>query len=602
MRIKQFKNIKSIKNIFRLINLLFEENLFFAILLFFLVIIVGIIPAIEVTLVGVIVNLVSEVEIVNPAFFYEKISPIFMLLVGLTLLRNALRLISDGILDFLRENIGGKLQKQIMKRSSTVDLSFYDNDESFDQLQRANEGFNQRFINVYMDSILLFETSITIIAYSAALSISHWLLFPLALVSTLLSLKIKINRSNQKYAFNYNVLTSLKKYTNYFSEILTSKQFAKEIRVFHSGNYLLNKWKSKQKKLIEQVKLDGKKDIQSSLIVGIIQNGLLFGASLYFAYSAINENLSIGSYVILIQVFIRLQQESEGFVSLLSVVFKEGLFATDLFGFLENFQVGKGPDETNAKKIIIKNIHFENVWFKYPNADKWVLMNLNFDIKASETVALIGENGAGKSTIVKLILGFYLPQKGTIYLNDRPIQEIDRKSIWQNVSAVFQDFTKFELTVKESIGIGNIENSQQLDEIKRVANKVGADSFIDNLELEYETYLSKAFGGTELSGGQWQKIALARSLLKNANLLILDEPTSALDPLSEVKVFKQFHDLSKEYVTLLISHRMGTARLADRIIVIENGCKVEEGTHLELMRNKKQYYALFKTQAKWYTA
>lgn len=596
------ENRQSLKNIIRLLGLLFENNKVLAILLFLLTVVIGTTPAIEVLLIGRMIDQITLMVQSPDGFDINGIFSLFFGLIGCMLIRQWGRITSEYIMDELREKIGGNLQRRVLEVASTVDISFYDQEESYSQLQRANGGLKQQFINVYVDSIMLAETFVTIIAYAVTLTVEHWLLVPIVLSNALFSFWLKIRRAEQKYSFNFTVLTSLRKHTAYFSELLISKHFAKEIRIFHSGSYLLNRWKEKQKELIEQVKNDGNKDIKNSFVSDIFFIILLFFISIYYTYSVMEGSITVGNYIILLQLFMYLQQETENIVSLTQALFQEGLFATDLFRFLDKNKKIEQSSKKDFPEVFTGNIRFENVWFKYPNEKKWTIADLSFEMKSGETIALVGENGAGKSTIVKLLLGFYHPQKGTISFDGVSVERIDKKQLWEKVSAVFQDFMLFELSALESIGLGNVRSMDQPEVIRKAAQKSGANKFIEELDYGYNTYLSKAFGGTELSGGQWQKIALARNLLRNAAFMILDEPVSALDPLSELEVLRQFQKFSNKQTTLLISHRMGTARLADRIIVIKEGHKVEEGTHLDLLKNKQLYFKLFHIQAKWYAS
>ena len=276
---------------------------------------------------------------------------------------------------------------------------------------------------------------------------------------------------------------------------------------------------------------------------------------------------------------------------------------THLYDFLKRHPVIKMVPKAFAKQApcpFQKGIEFKNVSFSYPNTDRKILDGVSLNIHPGETVAIVGKNGAGKTTLVKLITRMYDPTDGDIHLDNVPIHYYDLDDLRSQMSVVNQDFLKYQLSVQENIGLGNVDRLSELEHIKVAAEKAGAD-FIDQLPNGYETILSRQFeGGTELSGGQWQKIAIARALTRDAQLLILDEPTAALDVRSEHDIYARFQELTKEKTTLLISHRMSTVRMAERILVLDDGKLIEEGAHEELMKDNGLYARLYTLQAEHY--
>ena len=246
-------------------------------------------------------------------------------------------------------------------------------------------------------------------------------------------------------------------------------------------------------------------------------------------------------------------------------------------------------------------IEFKDVWFKYPNAKRSTLKGVSFKVIAGENIALVGENGAGKTTLIKLLCGFYKPTKGEILFKGRNIHEYDLQEYWKHLAALFQDFSQYPFSAKESIGIGSPSRINDLKEIRKAAKLTGVDDFINNLPLGYNTSLTKDFEkGVEPSKGQWQRIALARTLFRNADTIILDEPTSNVDPKAEEEIFDKIIELSKNKTLILISHRYSTVRRADTILNLDNGVIIEQGTHVGLMAKKGEYSKLFKLQAKGY--
>lgn len=593
-------SVTPIKNVFRLLSYLWDESRFLSMLLLIVTIILGVIPAAELWVIGVIVDHLAD-EVNNASNFVVTNLILFaILLIGLMISRNWLRILSDGIQDYLKPKVSGKLQQQVMEKSSTIDLEFYDHAESYDQLQRANRGIKDTLMNVYMDTIYIIQAIVTIIAYIITLSIGHWSLGPTIAIAAIVSILLKIKRSKQKYEFDYHILTPIRKYIQYFAQVLISKQYAKELRIFGSADYLIAAWKGKQKEHMQKVFMDEKKDFKYTLANELSLNILLFVVCIVIAIAVLDGAVSIGYYVILVQVVIKLMTEMESLVSLIRNNYQQALFTENLFSFLAIQPVSVHQSSSTLKHPLQGKVSFENVWFKYRYSEDWVIKDLSFTIYPNETVAIIGENGAGKSTIIKLLLGLYTPQKGEIYFDDISIKEIDENELRRYLSAIFQDFTKFKLTLRESVSIGNIEKMNDKTLMDNVITKSFISEWVDRLDKGYDTYLSQEFGGSDLSGGQWQKVAIARSLIREAKILIFDEPTSSLDPIAELEVFKELQELSKNQTTILISHRMGSARLADKIIVIDNGMKVEEGSHEELINQNKLYSKLFQTQSQWY--
>lgn len=588
------------KNLIRLLLYFWQESYLFSSILFILIILLGIIPAAELWIIGDLINHISDAITNNQVFDLQGITVLLVILIGLMLLRNWFRILSDGIQDYLRQKVTRELQLEVSQKASEVELAFYEHQESYDQLQRANGGIQHQLTNVYLDGVFTLEAIVSIIAYILTLSTGHWSLGPTVMIAAIISIWLKTKRAKQKYAFDYHILTPIRKAVEYFSNLLTSKEYAKELRIFGSRDYLISKWHAKQKEHADKVYQDEKKDLKYTLINEGFTNLLILIACTLIAISIMDGDLSIGYFAILVQVVIRLMNEIENIVGLMRNNYQYALFTDNLFSFIDRPISSDIEPRQSLPEPLKGEIRFADVWFKYPSSDDWVIKGLSFKIEPNETIAIVGGNGAGKSTIIKLILGLYTPQKGNILIDDVPIELIDKDQLNKNMSAIFQDFTKFELTLRESIGIGDIENIADQELLDQVVRKSSVNEWIDQLDQGYDTYLSKTFGGRDLSGGQWQRVALARSLMRDSAIIILDEPTSALDPIAELNVFEEFKALSKDKTALLISHRMGSARIADKIIVIEDGEKIEEGVHEDLINNDRVYAKLFETQAKWY--
>ncbi|MGG1513743.1 ATP-binding cassette domain-containing protein, partial [Brevibacillus agri] len=247
-------------------------------------------------------------------------------------------------------------------------------------------------------------------------------------------------------------------------------------------------------------------------------------------------------------------------------------------------------------------IFIKNLSFKYPKSNQLVLNGITIHIRPGEKVAIVGDNGSGKSTLVKCLMGLYQVEKGSVFYDDIDIVNIDNCDLHKNMTAIFQDFMKYAFTVMDNISFGDIHNTHDFELVKRIGIQTGVDDFVKKMPKDYDTLLGKILGeGEDLSGGQWQKIAIARSLFRDSKILILDEPTSSLDPLKELEVYEQFNSMTNGKTVIFISHRMAAARMADKIIVLKNGKVAECGTHDDLMFLKSEYYQMYSVQAKWYS-
>lgn len=282
-------------------------------------------------------------------------------------------------------------------------------------------------------------------------------------------------------------------------------------------------------------------------------------------------------------------------------IYEYNLYLDDLLEFL-NLEPS-AFESVKGNKIALSKVKLElkNVWFKYPGMEKWALKEINLTVEPGKSLALVGENGAGKTTLIKLICGFYQPTKGQILVNGYDLTRLNKKNYRKHIGVIFQDFTAFNLTARENIGFGKVEEVGNLNKVKKAAQKAGADAIIENLPKKYKTILGRVFeGGVQLSIGEWQKLALARAFMNDAPLLILDEPTAAVDAKTEYHIFKRFEEMTQEKSVILISHRFSTARIADRIVVVHKGKVAEEGTHRELLKAGGKYAELFSLQAEGY--
>ena len=388
----------------------------------------------------------------------------------------------------------------------------------------------------------------------------------------------------------------------YFTSLLTGDSHAKEIRLFGLGDVFVNRF-GLLRKQIRQERLDLLKKRSTATLLAqlasIIPGFALYG---FLVYRALQGLMTVGDLV----MFYQAVQRGQGYVTQLltgiATLYENNLFLSNVHEFLA--LKPKVTDPPRPKPIPTgteEGIVFNNVKFQYPNSERTVLDGINFSIRPGEHIALVGENGSGKTTLVKLLLRLYDPTDGAITLNGVDLRELSLQSLRRNISVVFQDYAKYHLSAKENIWFGDVEAPPDDQRIITAAKKSKAHETLEKLPAGYDTLLGKWFAdGEELSIGEWQKIALARAFLREANIIVLDEPTSALDAKAEYEVFNNFHQLSLTRTAILISHRLSTVKMADRIYFLENGMIVESGSHDELIVHGGKYAYMFERQAQHY--
>lgn len=567
------------------------------------------------TVLTVILGLVSPAYIWLTGIFVDRVEqfirtgsfdPLIITIIGflsLLFFQQIINSLADTVKSFLRERISFRLQVQLMQKASELDISFFEHNESYEKMHRANKVFGNKIIHAFQDFLYLFSTIISIIGYIAILVSVNVIVCIIILSVIIPSLALKLRRSYDKYIVNYNDITPVDRKKSYYEQLLTDVNVLKERKNYNLFEVFYDRWTQLQNQVKNMILSNVYKEIKTSLTVDLL-NMVAYGVTLsILCFSILFGTISVAAFVMLSQTVTRLQSDVEAIVNFIRSLYEQGLHFNDLTEFLEDTHFKEKETETEINQPLPHlqhQIRFENVSFQYPNSPSWALKNLHFTIHKGETVAIIGVNGSGKTTLVKLLASLYEPTDGKIYFDDVNTERFTRKQIRDQISVIFQNHAHFKLTLSESIGLGNIAKMEDRDVIQTIASQCDVDRLASELPNGYDTFLSKEFGGAELSGGQWQKVAFARCLMKDSPIIILDEPTSALDPIAEMNMLQQYIDLTKNKTTFLISHRIGSAKLADRILVLDDGQLIEMGTHDELLRKQGHYYRLFSRQSQWY--
>ena len=489
---------------------------------------------------------------------------------------------------------------RVMEHASQLDLTTYENPVFYDCLERARVQATDRLAMIQQMGRLMQQLMTTLI-FSAALAWeSPWLILLLA-VGVLPSFIGETHYAFLGYAKNFRQ-TPIKRQMDYLREVVGSREGVKEIKLFNLSRFFTERFQTLARQIFtEDVQLSRSKLIVGGLL-GIIGTLGYDSAYVFVIWKTINGYYSIGEFTFLTVAIQQASSNLQQVFSTASSIADQALFLTDLLAFFKmKPAVLSKPDGLLVKPPFKLGFEFRNVSFAYPGTTRRVLNNFTFTLHPRERVALIGENGQGKTTIVKLITRLYDPTEGQILLDGIDLREYSLESLHDHIGVIFQDFMQYEMTARENIAVGDVSNISQPGAIEFAAHQSLADTVVNKLEHGYDQILGRRFdGGVELSGGEWQKIALARAYLRDAQLLILDEPTAALDARSELEVFQRFAELTEGKMALLISHRFSTVRMADRIVVLAGGQLIEEGDHQSLMTAGGTYAQMFQMQASSY--
>jgi ATP-binding cassette subfamily B protein len=489
---------------------------------------------------------------------------------------------------------------KIMQHAATLDLEQFEDSTFYDKLERARQQTVGR--TVLLSQVLSQVQDLITMGFLAAglIVFNPWLILIL-IVAVLPAFMGEAHFNDQNYSLNRRQ-TPERRELDYVRYIGASDETAKEVKLFNLSEFLIDRFKQLSGKFYRDNKrLAIRRSLWGAAFSFFGTIGY-YGAYVFIVYKAIQGKISIGDLTFLAGSFRQLRSLLDGILSRFTAVSQGAIYLKDFFDFFHiQPKIIHSVKALPFPNPIKEGFVFEQVGFKYVNSENWANRNLNFTLKAGEKLALVGENGAGKTTLVKLLARLYDPTEGRILLDGHDLREYNLAELRYNVGVIFQDYIRYQMTVSQNIAVGNIDEKENAELITQSARKSLADLLVQKLPGGYEQPLGKRFNqGVELSGGEWQKIALARAYMKNAQLLILDEPTAALDARAEYEVFQRFSELTKGKTAVLISHKFSTVRMADRILVLDKGELLEMGTHQELLNKKGRYAELFNLQAMGY--
>ena len=483
---------------------------------------------------------------------------------------------------------------ELYEKLAKLPLITFENADILNKKERAEKAVNDESLSaIFNHSFRFIRAGIQVVSIAAVMSAYNFWLLPLSLVSVIPYLFARIIRGKE---FFYVKSHQAKKtrLLSYLWGLFTTGQTAKEMRVMGFDGYVTDKWRNVRDEVNEELWAVEKKDAVSLLICDGFRI-IGYGVSVIFVLVlALRGQVSIGVFGAAVGAFLSLQNSMQNFLSGFGWFTERISYAGDYYTFLD---MPEEPDGETDYPGLRESITLDKISFKYPNSENYAIKPLNLTIRKGEKIAVLGENGSGKTTLSKILLGLYPPESGQVLYDGKPVDDFIKDGFYSRVSAIAQDFVSYSLTMRENVAISDISRLTDDLSVRAALNGAGIDA---DKDTDLDEMMGREFGGRELSGGQWQKLAIARGLFKNSELIVLDEPTSALDPLIETEILSKFIKAAEGKTALIISHRVGLCKLVNRIIVMKDGVVAEDGTHDTLSAAGGEYARLYEAQAKWY--
>jgi ATP-binding cassette subfamily B protein len=587
----------------RAIELVWSTNRRLAIMLGLLTLAAGLLPAAMAWVGKLIVDgVVYQIELVKAGGTadYWVVLQFVLIEGGIIALLNAAQRGINACQSLLRAQLGQRVNELILEKALTLDLSQFEDSEFYDKLQKARREASSRPLSLVMRSFGLLQQLISLVSFGVLIAqFSIWAMV-LLIAAGLPAFFAETKFSGDAFRlFSFRAPES--RLQNYLEIVLAREDHVQEVKLFGLGPLLLKRYREIFLKIYSEDRALTLRRESWGLILTLIGVAALYGAYIWIVMAAINVEITLGAMTMYLLLFRQGQAAVSAGLGSIGGMYEDNLYLTNLYEYLGQEPDGgsgtmaKGPDPADG-------IRFENVTFRYPDALTATLLDINLHVRPGESLALVGENGAGKSTLIKLLCGFYTPDSGRVLLHGLDVKEWELAALHRAIGVIFQDFNRYQFTVGENIGAGDVEGFHDETRWEDSARKGMALPFIERMQWGFKTQLGSWFkGGKELSTGQWQKIALSRAFMRsNAEVLVLDEPTSAMDAGAEAELFEYFRAHTAGRIAVLISHRFSTVRQADRIAVLEEGQIIESGTHEKLMNLNGVYAKLFLLQAEGY--
>jgi ATP-binding cassette, subfamily B, bacterial len=567
-----------------------------------LLLVSGLLPVIALYLLKVMLDTITvALQAADPQAAFQQVATAIALAGGIALVTILVRSVYSVVGAAHSRLVVDHLFQKLHERATSIDLEFYENAEYYDLFFRVKSEASHRLIVVLNATTGVVQSGLSLAGVIWLLFSIHWAVIPILLIALVPGMLVRMRYSRQLHQLSIDY-TAEDRRSQYYDWVLTGKEHAKEIRIFNlSGTFQMRY--NEARHLLRKLRL--RIETQRAWLDTMAQGAgtiAVFGSFGLIAYQTIMGMNTFGDLVLFYQAFQRGQGFLQDLLNGLTTLYENNLFLSSLYDFLDlQPKIVEASNPLPFPTTMRKGIRFENVDFQYPHGNRLVLQAVNLEIGPGEVIALVGENGSGKTTLIKLLCRLYEPTRGRVTIDGHDLREYASADLRKAIGVIFQDYAHYYLTARENIHFGDSAFPPNEAAIIAAAEKSGAHEVIKRLSKGYDTVLGTLFqNGEELSVGQWQKVALARAFLRDSQLIVLDEPTSALDPKAEYEVFKTFRELLDGRSAILISHRMSTVRMADRIFVLDKGRIVECGSHDDLMSRKGTYATLFETQAQYY--
>lgn len=544
--------------------------------------------AITIWLTSVFLNLVYQKDFKSSLICFCMILAVFVL----SEVANSIFYSCMVSIDF---QTGQQLQIELGEKGTRLSMICYENTETNNMLKRAKNCIEQeRFSDLSLSVFNILAEFLKVNGTLLVLAGFHPVLVGISLLSVFPYLIVRLVRGKEFYELKrYQAAGERRR--NYLYHLFGDKQAVKELRIFEIEDYIEQKMYAARDNMKQEVWNFKKRDMRSLLICEIFCKSGYLLSIFSTILLLLHQVLDVGMMAAALAAFTSFQTAAKYFLVSLGRIPECAAFVKDYYDFMDMEEAEKGTEKLCSD---FDSIKVKQLSFSYPGRKTPAVSNLSFTIKRNEVVAIVGNNGSGKTTLVKLLTGLYQAQKGQIYYGRQNLRSLDPEEFYKQISFVSQDFIKYELTVRENIGIGDWKQMENTDKIYMLLHQVGLETFISQASVNQ--LLGNEFGGRELSVGQWQKLAIARGMMKDSSVIFLDEPTAALDPLMETKVLKMFLKIAREKTAIIVSHRIGICKEVDKIIVMKDGKIAEIGNHEELLAEKGEYYRLYTMQQKWY--
>ncbi|MBE6555991.1 MAG: ABC transporter ATP-binding protein [Ruminococcaceae bacterium] len=597
--------------LFYIFGLVWKSGPSFLFLMCFIALFDGLMPVLGALLTGEVLNRLQDIvteqalgKTFDLAAFWG--SMVLLLLIAFFLYKifsKVVARLSNAVTRMAGERVVRHVKLQIMEKAQALDLSSFDQPAFYEKLENANREASNRPITILNSTFNVISTLISLVGYVVILARA----LPLATLAIAVAAipSAVVNFIYRRKSFSYMRVRSIdRRQMNYYAELTVNKDLAKEIRMYGIGDELRERYNNVFERYYKGLRrLILRENIWQIFfaVLSALLNCFFFAV---IAYGVFKGDYRIGDYSLYTGALTSIASSVTTLITTSATIYEGTLFIDNLLSFLKEKQliVPRTAEPAHPVRGCTHTIEFRNVSFSYPGTDRPVLDGINLFFRPGETVALVGLNGAGKTTLIKLLTRLYDPTEGEILLDGKDLRDYDPKELRHLFGILFQDFGKYAVSASDNIRFGDITRSSDSDEIRDAALRAGASEFIERLPDGYDTQLMRYFdrNGIELSGGQWQKLSVARAFYSNADIIILDEPTASLDPIAEQEVFRRFDELRGDKTTVFVSHRLSSATIASKIVVLDNGRVAEEGTHRELMEKNGKYAKLFRTQAERY--